>query len=795
MKTIKRKIQVLLFILVLLLPSGAMATGVSKEETKQPVVGTVSVDFKKEGTIVTIDDVEYSPALNEIDMEQDTVVTATLPEASEYRFEDQELTKKFTVKKDEWNTEAKTQTIELVVEDKLPEPDPHKGKLTVEFQVNGKTVSPSWSRIFLNGYELKAQDVDTTIVNTVKINLREEGDFRFKGEQPEANSSGIVSKEFLVKQEDWPEEGPYEYKLIVELETVGRIWFTYQFPKNGGADLFLDGNKIPVGGELLERGKKYEITSTKANATLIADPLKEKENRFLIEEDGKFYFDATKEENAGRIYLAFRRTIEPYYTSLQSEVGKGEIALKLKDSMENLGISKLFTIYKGKVSSGGIDQLIDNVVLILLPENLQKIGDKVEIFALMNDGTYTQVSEIIAGYKSMPIEVSEFYVGDKEIKGKTDPKAEVILTQGTEGVRAEADAEGNFTINLKKALVKDEVFTIYSISGDKRSVDLRLKAEKVKDPVKTAERLSGSNRNMTAVEISKELFKTASDLESKIVIIANGNKEVDALAAGPLSIKTEAPILLVNADEIPSEVLTELQRLAPTKAIIVGGETSVSKNVENVLLGLKMTVTRLSGLNRFETSLDVAKYLKENYKIKDIILANGQTLVDALAVSTYAVDNDLAIVLTDSTAVPASVQSYLDADNASKVSIVGGVNSVSKAIETGLGTRFEKRIQGTSRYQTAVALAESTYTGDKAPKGVIFVNAFKEVDALAAALYAYKNEMPILLVEKSLLHASTEEYVVKEKINDLIVVGGINSIDESVIEEFKALETNPKSDQ
>ncbi|MFC4369200.1 cell wall-binding repeat-containing protein, partial [Citroniella saccharovorans] len=94
------------------------------------------------------------------------------------------------------------------------------------------------------------------------------------------------------------------------------------------------------------------------------------------------------------------------------------------------------------------------------------------------------------------------------------------------------------------------------------------------------ERQAGDNRYKTAVEISKKNFESA-----ETVILANGEKEADALAASVLAKEKNAPILLIKIDQVPDEVAKEIERLGAKNIILIGGLNSVTqKAVENLKL-------------------------------------------------------------------------------------------------------------------------------------------------------------------------------------------------------------------
>lgn len=93
-------------------------------------------------------------------------------------------------------------------------------------------------------------------------------------------------------------------------------------------------------------------------------------------------------------------------------------------------------------------------------------------------------------------------------------------------------------------------------------------------------RISGKDRYETSMQIAKEFgsFDTA--------VLASGRVFADALASTPLAKKLHAPILLTNGNEISNEVF-KFQGLK--KVVLVGGEKSLSKELEKKLLNPNST--------------------------------------------------------------------------------------------------------------------------------------------------------------------------------------------------------------
>ena len=91
----------------------------------------------------------------------------------------------------------------------------------------------------------------------------------------------------------------------------------------------------------------------------------------------------------------------------------------------------------------------------------------------------------------------------------------------------------------------------------------------------TVSRVAGADRYATAVAISTVAFPVS----APVVYIASGVAFPDALSAGPAASRQGGPLLLTNPDVLPPSVRQEVQRLSPTKIVIVGGLAAVSAAV------------------------------------------------------------------------------------------------------------------------------------------------------------------------------------------------------------------------
>ncbi|MDK2902981.1 MAG: hypothetical protein PWQ93_900 [Clostridiales bacterium] len=173
-------------------------------------------------------------------------------------------------------------------------------------------------------------------------------------------------------------------------------------------------------------------------------------------------------------------------------------------------------------------------------------------------------------------------------------------------------------------------------------------------------RLYGSTREYTAVDISEDGWPDGSDY----AVLVNGYTFADALAAGPLAQKLDAPILLTREDVLPEATKDEINRLGVKKVYIVGGTGVVSTGIEKQIDNMVANVTRVAGDDRFETAVEIAEQFKPADGYKGAVLATGYGFADALAGGPYAAKNGYALLLTgkDNNPIDSAVIGFIKAN-------------------------------------------------------------------------------------------------------------------------------------
>ncbi|MDU5970281.1 MAG: cell wall-binding repeat-containing protein, partial [Finegoldia magna] len=293
----------------------------------------------------------------------------------------------------------------------------------------------------------------------------------------------------------------------------------------------------------------------------------------------------------------------------------------------------------------------------------------------------------------------------------------------------------------------------------------------------TESRVSGNDRIQTAIEISKKYFGHADT-----VIVVDSNNYADAITASVLSKLMNAPILLTDTHKLDPRVGAEIERLGAKDVIIVGGHNSVADSVKGELKAYdEDSVERIWGNDRYETSAQVARRIVGiTGKKGHAVIASGEVFADALAVGPYAAQQGYPILLVQAKNIPTTINKALKDLGIKNVTIAGGLNTVSKSLENPLPNVVE-RLQGKSRYETAIAIAQSKFPQ---AKEAFLVNGEQWMDALVIAPVGGIMSKPILLTPSNNAPQSLKDYLIKSEIERLTAVGGNRMVSEQVLKEL-----------
>jgi len=302
-------------------------------------------------------------------------------------------------------------------------------------------------------------------------------------------------------------------------------------------------------------------------------------------------------------------------------------------------------------------------------------------------------------------------------------------------------------------------------------------------------RLGGADRYATAVLAVEQNFSYAN-----IVVIATGERFADALSASALCGLYEAPLLITPPDELDGSVADEIERLGASEAIIVGGVNAVHPAVADALEDLGLEVSRIGGVDRYETSALIARHVIEAIDFDGrVFLARGDNFADALAVSPVAYAHNIPVLLVRSDRLPSPVVEVLYDYDVDTAAVLGGSAAVSTQVEVGtqmtLGVLTE-RIGGADRYETAALISQWAYDNSLASfETVGMTTGLNFPDALCGgAGIGVRGGVLLLTPPTELCEPATDALTAHDdEVMAVQFFGGVNALSEDVKDAVYAL--------
>jgi putative cell wall-binding protein len=286
-------------------------------------------------------------------------------------------------------------------------------------------------------------------------------------------------------------------------------------------------------------------------------------------------------------------------------------------------------------------------------------------------------------------------------------------------------------------------------------------------------RVAGADRYATSVQVSRKAFP----IGAAEAFVASGRTYTDALAAAPLAYAKTAPLLIVDRYTVPSVVLSELRRLKVGKVTIVGGTSTVSSHAASHIDALPgVSVSRISGSNRYEVARQVALKLKATRTVNGAVVVDQRAWPDALCIAPLAAYRGWPILLADHNYLPPATASALSTLHPSRTVVVGDATSVGPAVFAALPSPV--RVEGPDRYAVSAAVARfSVAEGLRLDRfGVTTGASF--ADALGGGVLMGRAMGPLLLTPRDGLPDATKVYLGSEATHtlDAFVLGGEASV-------------------
>lgn len=303
----------------------------------------------------------------------------------------------------------------------------------------------------------------------------------------------------------------------------------------------------------------------------------------------------------------------------------------------------------------------------------------------------------------------------------------------------------------------------------------------------TTTSIFGNDQYETAAKIAQEGWSGTSDY----AILAAGMPAnlIDALAAGPLAAKLNAPILLTEGNSLTKYAKDELTRLKVKKVYVTSGSAVIKQSVINEVksLGTVSEVISLGGYDASETSVNIAKEMaNQGVKVSKVVLTGGAGS-DALSMAPIAGAQGMPILYSNGASLSSYVKAYLDGIKGSlaKSYVIGGTGVISDSVKAQIPGSVE-RYYGYSQYDTNIAVLKQ-FAGTMKNKYTYVANGDTLVDALAGAPLAVQNNSLILLTGRTLPEAS-KKYAQANLSSNVIGLGGEAVVPASVLRSLRPIE-------
>ncbi|GAA1949812.1 cell wall-binding repeat-containing protein [Catenulispora subtropica] len=224
---------------------------------------------------------------------------------------------------------------------------------------------------------------------------------------------------------------------------------------------------------------------------------------------------------------------------------------------------------------------------------------------------------------------------------------------------------------------------------------------------------------------------------------------------------------------------------------VVGVVAASAGPVSAANAGAAVSFSRWQGHDRYGTAAALAEGAYPN-GAADVIVASGVSYADALAAGYLSGYLHGPILLTDPRSLPGDTITALAALHARRVRIVGGPQAVDPGVAAAIaalpaaggGKLQVTRIAGSSRYETAAAVAEVPAPSAVGVVGgqrtAIVASGANFPDALAGSPLAAGAALPILLTDPAALSGPTADALTRLGIKQVLVLGGSAAVSPAV---------------
>lgn len=245
------------------------------------------------------------------------------------------------------------------------------------------------------------------------------------------------------------------------------------------------------------------------------------------------------------------------------------------------------------------------------------------------------------------------------------------------------------TENQLKKMNPDNILIV----GNTKSISTA--AEKSIKKYGKVRRISGKDK----FEISQKIAKEMGNYKQAIVV--GGNSFMNGIAIASYASRKGYPILLTKKDSIPSYKM-------PSKVIIIGSTKSTGQKVENQIKKTSQ-VTRISGANRYELSVNIIKKL--NINADKVYLAKASSYIYAMPLSQLAAKSNSTVVYVKPDSVTASLKALLKEKGTYAYHLAGSTSAITDSLKNSLAKQVY--LKKNQNYQLNISNGKISLKGIK----------------------------------------------------------------------------------
>ena len=201
-------------------------------------------------------------------------------------------------------------------------------------------------------------------------------------------------------------------------------------------------------------------------------------------------------------------------------------------------------------------------------------------------------------------------------------------------------------------------------------------------------------------------------------------------------------------------------------------------------------LVRYGGADRYATSLLIAEAVAADAdgELEWVVMVSGLSWHEAVVAASVAGRLEAPVLMTPPDAVRSDALEFLDRVGASKVLLMSSGTGSARTITEAIDDRLRQaeiaveRIGGNDRYHTGVAVAErlGAVGALSGAKTAIIASGEVFADALVAGPLSAHGGHPVLLTPGAELHAAVADYLVRERIERVVLMGGPAALSQAV---------------